>query len=98
MPKLEQSLPPSVHVDLMLDRSLATRAAVRDVQFTMMLTISLVIIVIFLFLRTFWATVIPSLAVPLSLLATFGGHVCRRLQPRQHLADGVDDLGRLCRR
>ncbi|HEV2100372.1 MAG TPA: efflux RND transporter permease subunit, partial [Stellaceae bacterium] len=72
MPKLEQSLPPSVHVDLMSDRSQTTRASVRDVQLTMMLTISLVIIVIFLFLRTLWATVIPSLAVPLSLLTTFG--------------------------
>jgi hydrophobe/amphiphile efflux-1 (HAE1) family protein len=71
MPKLQQSIPPSVHVDLMLDRTLVTRAAVRDVQLTMMLTIALVVIVIFLFLRTLWATVIPSLAVPLSLLATF---------------------------
>jgi hydrophobe/amphiphile efflux-1 (HAE1) family protein len=71
MPKLQQSIPPSVHVDLMLDRTLVTRAAVRDVQFTMMLTIALVVIVIFLFLRTIWATVIPSLAVPLSLLASF---------------------------
>ncbi|HXP04934.1 MAG TPA: efflux RND transporter permease subunit [Stellaceae bacterium] len=71
MPKLEQSIPPSVHVDLMMDRTLVTRAAVRDVQITMMLTIILVVIVIFLFLRTLWATVIPSLAVPLSLLATF---------------------------
>jgi hydrophobe/amphiphile efflux-1 (HAE1) family protein len=71
MPKIEQSLPPSLHVDLMADRSQTTRAAVRDVQFTMMLTISLVVAVIFLFLRTLWATVIPSLAVPLSLVATF---------------------------
>jgi hydrophobe/amphiphile efflux-1 (HAE1) family protein len=72
MPKLEQSLPPAVHVDLMTDRSQTTRASIRDVQFTMMLTIGLVVVVIFLFLRTLWATVIPSLAVPLSLLATFG--------------------------
>jgi hydrophobe/amphiphile efflux-1 (HAE1) family protein len=71
IPKLEQSLPPAVHVDLMSDRSLTTRASIRDVQFTMMLTIGLVIVVIFLFLRTLWATVIPSLAVPLSLVATF---------------------------
>jgi hydrophobe/amphiphile efflux-1 (HAE1) family protein len=71
MPKLEQSIPPAVHVDLMLDRTQVTRAAVRDVQLTMLLTICLVILVIFLFLRTIWATVIPSLAVPLSLLATF---------------------------
>jgi hydrophobe/amphiphile efflux-1 (HAE1) family protein len=72
MPKLAQSLPPAVRVDLMSDRSQTTRASIHDVQLTMMLTISLVIVVIFLFLRTLWATVIPSLAVPLSLLATFG--------------------------
>src|SRR5271168_2792611 len=72
MPKLEQSLPPAVHVDLMSDRSQTTRASIRDVRFTMMLTIGLVVVVIFLFLRTLWATVIPSLAVPLSLVATFG--------------------------
>jgi len=53
------------------DRSLVVRAAVHDVQFTMMLTVLLVVIVIFIFLRTVWATVIPSIAVPLSLLATF---------------------------
>ncbi|HEX2151842.1 MAG TPA: multidrug efflux RND transporter permease subunit [Stellaceae bacterium] len=71
LPKLLQSLPPSVHVDLVADRSLVIRAAVHDVQFTMMLTIGLVILVIFIFLRTLWGTVIPSLALPLSLLATF---------------------------
>jgi hydrophobe/amphiphile efflux-1 (HAE1) family protein len=72
LPKLLQSIPPSVHVDLISDRSVVIRAAVHDVQFTMMLTIGLVVLVIFIFLRTLWATVIPSLAVPLSLLATFG--------------------------
>jgi hydrophobe/amphiphile efflux-1 (HAE1) family protein len=71
MPKLERSLPPAVRVDLMTDRSQTTRASIRDVQFTMLVTICLVVIVIFLFLRTLWATVIPSLAVPLSLVATF---------------------------
>src|SRR5947208_7271427 len=72
LPKLQESIPPTVHVDLISDRSLVIRAAVRDVQFTMLLTIGLVILVIFIFLRTLWATVIPSIAVPLSLLATFG--------------------------
>jgi hydrophobe/amphiphile efflux-1 (HAE1) family protein len=71
LPKLQESIPPTVHVDLIADRSIVIRAAVHDVQFTMMLTIGLVILVIFIFLRTIWATVIPSLAVPLSLLATF---------------------------
>ena len=72
MPHLEASIPPSVHVSLMSDRSLVTEAAVHDVQITMMLTIGLVVLVIFIFLRTMWATIIPSLAVPLSLLATAG--------------------------
>ena len=70
MPHLEQSIPPSVHVDLLSDRSLVTQAAVDDVQITMLVTIGLVVLVIFVFLRTVWATVIPSMAVPLSLLAT----------------------------
>jgi hydrophobe/amphiphile efflux-1 (HAE1) family protein len=70
MPKLEASLPPSVHVSLMADRSLIIQAAIHDVQMTMAITIGLVILVIFVFLRTVWATIIPSLAVPLSLLAT----------------------------
>ena len=72
LPQLTQSIPPSVHIDLVSDRSEVTRASVRDVQFTMMLTIALVIVVIFVFLRTVWATIIPSVAVPLSLVATFG--------------------------
>ena len=71
MPQLMESIPPGVQVDLISDRSLVIRAAVHDVQFTMMLTILLVVLVIFIFLRTLWATVIPSIAVPLSLLATF---------------------------
>ncbi len=72
VPRILRSVPPSIHVDLVSDRSLVVRAAVHDVQFTMMLTVILVVIVIFIFLRTLWATVIPSIAVPLSLLATFG--------------------------
>jgi hydrophobe/amphiphile efflux-1 (HAE1) family protein len=71
VPRIMRSFPPSIHVDLVSDRSLVVRAAVHDVQFTMILTIGLVVLVIFVFLRTLWATVIPSIAVPLSLLATF---------------------------
>jgi hydrophobe/amphiphile efflux-1 (HAE1) family protein len=70
VPKIMQSFPPSIHVTLVSDRSLVVRAAVHDVQFTMMMTVMLVVIVIFVFLRTLWATIIPSIAVPLSLLAT----------------------------
>jgi hydrophobe/amphiphile efflux-1 (HAE1) family protein len=72
IPHILRSFPPSIHVELVSDRSLVVRAAVHDVQFTMMLTVILVVLVIFIFLRTLWATVIPSVAVPLSLLATFG--------------------------
>ena len=71
IPKIMQSFPPSIRVDLVSDRSLVIRAAVHDVQFTMMLTVGLVVLVIAIFLRTVWATIIPSMAVPMSLLATF---------------------------
>jgi hydrophobe/amphiphile efflux-1 (HAE1) family protein len=71
LPQLMNSVPPGLHVGLMSDRSLVIRSAVHDVQFTMALTVMLVVLVIFIFLRTLWATVIPSIAVPLSLLTTF---------------------------
>ena len=71
MPQLLTSLPKSMHVDLISDRSLAIDAAIADVKFTLILTIALVVMVIFLFLRHFWATVIPSIAVPLALIFTF---------------------------
>jgi len=70
MPTLEASVPPDVHVKLMSDRSLIIRAGVHDVQITMAITMALVVLVIFVFLRTASATIIPSLALPLSLLAT----------------------------
>ena len=71
MPRLLASIPQSMHVDLMSDRSLAIDESVADVKFTLLLTIGLVVMVIFLFLRHFWATVIPSIAVPLALVGTF---------------------------
>jgi hydrophobe/amphiphile efflux-1 (HAE1) family protein len=72
MPQLVASIPPSIHVDLISDRSQNIRESVDDVQFTLMLTIGLVVLVIFLFLRNAWATIIPSVVVPLSLVGTFG--------------------------
>src|SRR5215475_9298167 len=72
MPTLLASFPPSIHVELVSDRSENIRASVRDVEFTLLITIGLVVVVIFLFLRNFWATVIPSVVVPLSLVGTFG--------------------------
>ena len=72
MPKLQAALPPSIKIDVLTDRTLTIRASVADVQFTLLLTIALVVMVIFLFLRKFWATVIPSVTLPVSLIATFG--------------------------
>ena len=68
LPRLEKAIPPAVKISIMSDRTTTIRAAVEDVQFTLLLTIALVVMVIFVFLRSFWATVIPSITVPLALL------------------------------
>jgi hydrophobe/amphiphile efflux-1 (HAE1) family protein len=72
MPRLLASIPQTVHVDLMSDRSQSIRDSVDDVQYTMLLTIGLVVLAIFVFLRHLWATIIPSITVPLALIGTFG--------------------------
>jgi multidrug efflux pump len=72
LPQLEASLPAAAHVHVVGDRTQTINASVHDVQFTLMLTVALVVMVIFSFLRNVWATVIPSLTIPLSLVATFG--------------------------
>jgi hydrophobe/amphiphile efflux-1 (HAE1) family protein len=71
MPVLQASIPPAVKVNIISDRTETIRASVSDVQFTLMLTVALVVMVIFIFLRNFWATVIPAVTVPLSLVGTF---------------------------
>ncbi|GAC1621006.1 MAG: efflux RND transporter permease subunit [Nevskia sp.] len=72
LPQLTASFPASVKVRILSDRTRTIRASVHDVQFTMLLTIALVVMVIFVFLRKLWATVIPSVALPLSIVGTFG--------------------------
>jgi HAE1 family hydrophobic/amphiphilic exporter-1 len=72
LPRLRAAMPASVHVDILSDRTQTIRASVEDVQVTLLLTIGLVVGVIFVFLRTFWATVIPSVTVPLSLFGAAG--------------------------
>ncbi len=72
LPQLESTLPAAVHVKVVTDRTTAIRASVDDVEFELVLTIALVVMVIFLFLRSLSATIIPSIAVPLSLVGTFG--------------------------
>ena len=72
LPQLQSVLPADVHLDVFSDRTETIRASVHEVKFTLVLTICLVVAVIFVFLRRLWATVIPSVAVPLSLAGTFG--------------------------
>jgi multidrug efflux pump len=72
LPQLTSSLPASIHVDILTDRTTTIRASVSDVRFELMLTVALVVMVMFLFLRSIAATIIPGIAVPLSLVATFG--------------------------
>ena len=71
LPLFQQELPPSVHMDILYDRSDTIRESYKDVQFTMLLTLGLVIAVIFVFLRNVSATIIPSLALPFSIIGTF---------------------------
>jgi multidrug efflux pump len=72
LPQLQSSLPSAVQVSILTDRTTTIRESVKDVQFELMLAVALVVMVIFLFLRTLAATSIPSVAVPLSLVGTFG--------------------------
>ena len=72
LPVLRASLPPGVDVQVLTDRTVTIRASVRDVQFEWMLSVALVVMVIFLFLRSASATLIPAVVVPLSLIGTFG--------------------------
>ena len=68
LPRLVAAIPPAIKIGVISDRTTTIRAAVEDVQFTLLLTIFLVVMVIFVFLRSFWATVIPTMTVPLALL------------------------------
>jgi multidrug efflux pump len=72
LPRLRSAIPPSVKVSILSDRTATIRASVRDVQLTLLLTVALVVMVIFVFLRKLWATVIPSVALPLAVIGTFG--------------------------
>ena len=72
LPQLQASVPAAVKISILSDRTQTIRASVHDVQQTLLLTVALVVLVIFLFLRKLWATAIPSVALPLSLIGTFG--------------------------
>ena len=72
MPHLQAAIPPTIKIDVAIDRTTTIRASVRDVEISLMISVLLVVLVVFLFLREVWATIIPSVAVPLSLVGTFG--------------------------
>jgi hydrophobe/amphiphile efflux-1 (HAE1) family protein len=72
MPQLQASINPSIHLGVVIDRTTTIRASIHDVEITLMISVVLVILVVFVFLRNYWATIIPSVAVPLSLVGTFG--------------------------
>ena len=72
MPRLQAAIPPTIHIDVAVDRTTTIRSSVRDVEISLCISVLLVVLVVFLFLREIWATIIPSVAVPLSLVGTFG--------------------------
>jgi multidrug efflux pump len=72
MPRLQAAIPPTIKINVAVDRTTTIRSSVRDVEISLMISVLLVVLVVFLFLREVWATIIPSVAVPLSLLGTFG--------------------------
>jgi multidrug efflux pump len=72
LPRLQAAIPPTVSINVAVDRTTTIRSSVRDVEISLLISVCLVVLVVFLFLREVWATIIPSIAVPLSLLGTFG--------------------------
>jgi HAE1 family hydrophobic/amphiphilic exporter-1 len=71
LPGFREQIPPSVNINVLYDRSISIRESVNDVQFSLVLALALVVMVIFLFLRNVSATLIPSLALPMSIIGTF---------------------------
>jgi multidrug efflux pump len=72
IPRLQASIPPTIKINVAVDRTVTIRSSVHDVEISLMISVLLVVLVVFAFLREVWATIIPSVAVPLSLVATFG--------------------------
>ena len=72
MPRLQAAIPPTIKINVAVDRTTTIRSSVHDVEISLIISVVLVVLVVFLFLREVWATIIPSIAVPLSLVGTFG--------------------------
>ncbi len=98
LPQLRASIPPAITLTVMQDRTTTIRASVRDVELTLCISIGLVILVVFVFLRSGRSTLIPAVAVPISLIGTFGAMYLLRLHARQPVADGAHHRDRVRRR
>ena len=90
LPDLQRSLPAGIKLEISADRTNTIRASVADVQGTLLLAMGLVVAVIYLFLRNWRATIIPAVALPLSLIGTFGIMSWLRVRAGQSVADGAD--------
>ena len=99
MPRLQAAIPPTIKINVAVDRTTTIRSSVHDVEISLIISVLLVVLVVFLFLREVWATIIPSVAVPLSLRGHLRRDVPARLHHRQSFADGAHHFHRLrCRR
>jgi len=98
LPVLRASLPSDIELEVANDRTTTIRSSLADVERTLVISIGLVILVVFLFLRNPRATLIPSVAVPVSLIGTCGAMYLLGYSLDNFVADGADDLDRLCRR
>ena len=98
LPQLRASIPSAIDLDVVMERTTTIRASLRDVERTLLISIVLVILVVFVFLRNGRATLIPSVAVPVSLIGTFGVMYLCGFSLEQPVADGADHRDRLRRR
>ncbi len=95
LPTLATSISPSINVEVAFERTATIRASVHDVEVTLILSVILVTLVVFIFLRDLRATAIPSVAVPLSIIGTLGVMYLLEYLDRQPQPDGADALGRV---
>jgi len=94
LPKLTANIPAAMRVDTVLDRTTTIRASVFDVEFTLVLTVALVVLVVLLFLRNLWATLVPAVTIALSLLGSFAAMYAFNFSIDNLFPDGTHDRDR----
>ena len=95
LPQLHAAIPAAINMQVAMDQTVTIRASVHDVERSLVISVVLVVLVVFFFLRSARTTFIPSVAVPVSLIGTFGVMYLAGLQRGQSVADGVDHLHRI---